>query len=188
MPPDVPEARWSPSGPWPCYNYAFLHAKGVNHLFDTMRYDNAFLARPADLALLESLAGEGMEFAVAPLAVLLCRPAESGKPGWTHQRLLRNQRFEEVLDSRRLTHELSNVGPAGYFKAKPVLRWRGVVEVTSVLRGVLRIMFTNRAVPADEGSARRIEDAYYRIAEPVTVSLATYRAARAPWDFSTDTR
>ena len=64
--------------PWTKYHYALLTCKGVSFLFDTLRYEDAFPCRKADVeALKRSM--KGLEAVLDDFTLLICKYGE-GRP------------------------------------------------------------------------------------------------------------
>jgi hypothetical protein len=179
---EEPEVEYTQTGPWRFYNYALLHAGGVDHVFDVLRYDSAHLLRQADVDDLLKSAGDSMEHVTKRFTLLICRRDEKGvtKPGWTYQRLLKDQEIEEIKDPMKLYDYMP--GFTG-FHAKPALKWQGRCDVTGNLAYVLNTMLLNRAMPENEGDAHKIEQAFYHPEQEITVKLTSYRANKDKWSF-----
>lgn len=160
------DIEWLPTTPWRYYNYAILHNKGVTQLFDTMRYDNAFLVREDDLNTLIDLAKDDGHYRhiTSHVSILLCRHADKGvkNPGWNPQRLLLTQKYEYVNDAQKLMDIAPNVITSLGFQPKPTNKMIGIFTVKGDLPYVLRVMFHNKCMPASEGMAREIEQAFYK--------------------------
>ncbi len=179
---DDPQVQYDQVTPWRFYNYAILHSGGIGHVFDTMRYDSAHFLRQADVDRLIASANSECDFVTQQFSILLCRRSEKGvtKPGWTHQRLLSDQEFEEINDPSKLYDLYPGFSS---FHAKPPLKWEATCEIKGNLAYVLQTMLLNRAVPADEGMAHKIEQMFYHPNEEATVKLKNWLPTQSLWTF-----
>lgn len=160
------------------YHYALLRGHGIRQLFDTLRYENAFFCRRADVELLKHRMAEGERKAFTePIEVMICQIGSGRKPNWTYGRLLTSQQLKEL--------PLEDVirGEADFTQSKPTSRIRAIneVEVTGTLVDVLEAMFINNACPAEESGAHVIESAPHQLLEPITVKLKTFSAVPGGW-------
>jgi len=164
--------------PWTRYHYAELRGRGIAQLFDTLRYENAFLCRQADAGRLIHLMGDSdLRAIVEPITILICKYGER-RPNWTINRLLSDQYLKE-LD----IHELYEFG-AEFTATRPTsrLKFCNEVEITGTIDTIITTMLNNRAMPASEGDAHRIEQAPYQPEQPITVRLRNFASA-AGWVF-----
>lgn len=165
------------------YNFAILHTKGYEHVFDMLRYDRAFLARKSDVEDMKEAAKNYCgKHALRPKSILICRYDWKGKtkPNFTPARLLSNQEYEFVDDPVTL-HELN----ADFVAARPVvpLKVQSELEVTGQLPFVLDIMYLNKAVPLTESDAHKIEKSFYAVPgqQKITVKLVTFVEREKDW-------
>jgi len=163
------------------YNYAVLHSRGLNHVFDMMRYDSAFFARRSDLTnILEKLKKYG-DVLTSRFSILLCKYDWHGvtKPNWTPARLCGDQEYEFVSDISalyELNSELTILRPTKKLKIRSELEYTGTVSQ------ILQVMFDNHAFPENEGVAHQIEREFYvEDQKPITVTLANYQVAETAW-------
>jgi hypothetical protein len=158
-------------------NYALLHARGIDHLFDTMRYEPAFLVRRSDLDRIIATANDKLDFATARFSLLVCKPDDKGikKASWWPQRLMSHQEYEYIEDHGKLFMLLGDgIHADPDFHAKKPLKWKGVTEITGTLAQVLTAIFDNNAFPAEEGQSFVIEQAFNRPDEKITVKIAAF--------------
>jgi hypothetical protein len=163
------------------YNYAILHSRGLDNVFNTMRYDSAFFARRADFErIVQSLQNYG-EALTHRFTILLAKYDWSGitKAHWTPARLLSDQEYEQIHSAQslyELNSEMTTLRPT-----KP-LKWKSELEITDTLPRILQAMFDNQAFPSDEGSAHQIERAFYVSEQkPMTVKLANFQMTESNW-------
>jgi hypothetical protein len=163
------------------YNYAVLHGTGVAHIFDFLRYNHCFLARRSDLEMLLEVTRdeEYGKWVTRQYAILLCRYDWTGKTkaNWAYDILMSDQKLDECSDLQTLFELGSDMET---LRAKPKLKWKHTLEVTGPLAWVLGVMYENKAIPATEADANRIEQAFYAPDE-VTVFLANFLAVQAQW-------
>ena len=164
------------------FNYAILHSRGLAHVFDTMRYDSAFFTRTEDLIKIIHDLKSG-ESPFNRYSLLLAKYDYKGITQaawhWTHTRLLSNQEFEVITDPSTL-YELNSE----FVELKPSkpLAVRTTVEFTGDVPQILQVMFDNKAFPADEASAHRIEQEFGGWCKtPFTVTLANYQETKKFW-------
>jgi hypothetical protein len=167
------------------YNFAILHGRGIEHLFNFMRYNVAFLSRLTDFQKILEAAEDYMAHNTNRFSVLLCRYDWRGhtKANWEERMLLSDQELERITDPYLLMELNSD---RMEMRAKPKNKWQHVCEVVGPLPWVLRVMYENRATPHEETDARRIEGAFY---EPqgtnITVKLKNYMGVEnGNWTFA----
>jgi len=162
------------------YNYAIIHSRGLNHVFDMMRYDSAFFARRADLDNILEKVKTG-KVTLNRFAILLAKYDWHGitKPNWTPARLCGDQEYEQIHDPAalyELNSEMTSLRPTKTLKIGTNL------ELTAPLEDILKVMFDNHAFPADEGSAHKIEREFYvEDHQPITVTLGNYQQTESFW-------
>jgi len=183
MLPDNNRPTFSPVDGYRYYNYAMLHSRGYTQVFDTMRYDRAFLARRTDLVAMQEAAKNYVgKCALTPKATLLCRYDWKGKtrPNWTHDKLASNMELEIIDDPMALLDLNADVTAP---RPTKTLKIRADLQVTGQLPWVLEVMYENQAMPSQEVDANRIEQAFYREYgdQEITVSLTNFRAVEADW-------
>ena len=165
------------------YNFAILHGTGVVHAFNFMRYNHAFLARHSDLDLLLEVAnGEHGNWINRRYAILLCRYDWIGKTKahWERGMLESDQELEEHSDIPELYELNSDIT---ILRVKSKLKWQHELEVTGSLSWVLQVLYENRAIPASELDANKLECAFYdrHVLPELTVTLRNYLAVKAEW-------
>jgi len=101
MPPTI---AYHPVESYKFYNYALLHTRGLDFLFDTLRYDNAFLPRRADVDRIIAVSNDYLKHHMDRFTLLLAKYDFKGatKPNWTPARLLTTQEFEYIKDPMQL--------------------------------------------------------------------------------------
>lgn len=163
------------------YNYAILHCRGLNHVFDMMRYDTAFFARRSDVAnIIEKLKKYG-DVLTSRFSILLCKYDWHGvtKPNWTPARLCGDQEYEFINDVSalyELNSEMTTLRPNKKLKIASELEYTGTVSE------ILQVMLDNHAFPANEGAAHQIEREFYvEDQKPITVQLKNYQLAETAW-------
>jgi len=163
------------------YNFAILYGTGAVYIFNYMRYNCCFLARRSDYEMLLEVAnGDHGNWINRRYAVLLCRYDWTGKTKahWEYGMLTSDQELEEHSDISELYELNSDITT---LRVKPKLKWQHELEVTGKLPWVLQVMYENRAVPASELDATKIERAFYEPQEELTVKLRNYLAVQAEW-------
>lgn len=168
------------SEPYRYFNFAVLHTRGLNHVFDTMRYDSAFLARYADLDRLLKAADKYDDYILQPFAILLCKYDFRGKTkaNWTPARLLSDQKYEEAADPLLLLQLNSDLHD---YRPVRVLKIRSELKLKATLATILKVMYDNRAVPASETDANTMERALYLPNDEIEVTLANYQDEEKFW-------
>lgn len=172
--PDTPEIVYSPIDGYKTLNYALLHSTGLSHVFDTLRYERAYLTRKTDLArLVEVAKGDGLAHVAGRYTLLLAKFDWKGptKASWTDARLMSGMEFQRIDDMMRLM-ELGLESPDFAPKDKP--KFRADVEITGTVEHVLTTMFLNKAFPCDEGDSHRLYQGFYNPGGEVTVKLTKF--------------
>jgi hypothetical protein len=166
--------------PYRYFNFALLHTRGLDHVFDMMRYDSAFLARYADFDRLLKAADNYGDYVLQPFSILLCKYDFRGKTkaNWTPARLLSDQKYEEVPDPLVLMQLNSDV--YDYQPHKP-LKYRSELVLKGTLAMILKVMYDNKAIPANEKDANAMERTLYMPAEEIEVTLANYQDEERFW-------
>ena len=175
---NFPPVETRPATAWTKYHYAMLTCRGVSSLFDTLRYENAFLCRKKDVAAIKQ-ALSGLEVANTPVQVLICKYDEGRHGSWTLGRLMSDMRLEElpVAAVFALDSDFTSVKPTSR------LKHCNEVQVTTTADKVLDMLFLNHAMPADEASAHIIEQVPYAPEKEITVRLRTFSAVPGAWQF-----
>lgn len=174
MPPETPTPVFTPVEPYRTHNFALLHARGLAHVFDTMRYERAFLVRQTDLRRLVELAqGDGLAHVNARLTLLLGKCDYKGptKASWTTDRLLSTMELQLADDAGKVYEWAGQVCD---FALKVPLKFRSDVAITGPLSHVLIVMFMNQAMPCDEGDSHQIERAFYGGNPEISVRLTKF--------------
>jgi len=162
--------------PWTKYHYALLTCKGVSFLFDTLRYEDAFPCRKADVeALKRSM--KGLEAVLDDFTLLICKYGE-GRPNWTLPRLMSTQRLEVLPYATVVVMDPDFSAP----KPGSRLKYSNEVTVTGTLDTILDTLYLNHAMPASEADAHIIEQAPYSPDETLTVRLRNFGCTPG-WDF-----
>lgn len=168
------------------YNYALLHTRGYNHVFDMMRYDRAFLTRKSDLDdMLSASENYLVNGALKIRAILLCRYDWRGKtrPNWTHPRLLSNMEYEQIDDPTALYSLNSD-----FIELKPsrALNIKSEMNISAPLSDVLKVMYKNRAMPSEERDAHLIERAFSKDVtdQNITVTLTNFNSQEKDWNLN----
>lgn len=173
-----PQVETRPTDPWTKYHYAILTTHGVHMLFDTLRYEHAFICRSADMEAIRHVM-KGLEHTFITLKVLICKYSEGRHGNWTLGRLLSTMTLDEIdiAEVIRLDSEFSSPKPVSR------LKYLNEVTVTAKIADVLDMMLKNHAMPASEGDAHIIERVPYNPDEPITVRLKNYSAVAGAWQF-----
>ena len=159
------------------FNYAVLHSTGLDHVFNFMRYNRAFLVRRADFErMLEAIPEYVPKWAIRKWSVLICRYDWKGKTkaNWEEGMLLSDQELEQVTDPMTLVELSSDMIE---LRSPKKLKWHHVLEITGPLQWVLQVMYENHATPHEEADAHKIERAFHAPDEEFTVKLANYLSA-----------
>jgi hypothetical protein len=155
-----------------------LRARGINMFFDTMRYENAFFGRRADVDRIKALLERGLDATLETFEALIVKYGEASKRNlWTFPRLLSDMSIDEVA--------VADVIPLDCIvqSAKPVSRlsFCNEVQITGMAPEIIEQMFVNRAVLVNEGDAHAIER-WPNVPEPISVTLRTF-GAKEGWTF-----
>lgn len=182
--PDTPEIVLTPIDGYKTLNYALLHSQGLGHVFDTMRYERAYLVRKTDLArLVEVSKGDGLAHVAGRYSLLLAKYDWKGptKAGWTDARLQNGMEFQRIDDMMRLM-ELGLESPDFTIKHKP--KFRADVQITGTVAYVLTTMMLNKAFPCDEADSHYLYQGFYNPGGEVTVKLTNFLPSdKTVWHF-----
>ena len=162
------------------YRFCVLHCRGIDMLFDFMRYERCFFFRRSVVDQLIASINSGLAGHDDRFEVPLVRYAwGKNKPDFTYGRLLSDQKLVET-DIIELGFEGARVE-----KTKPTkkLKFSSDITVTGDVEHILNVMWQNNAMPSSEGDAHRIERWPYSIdSEPEkTVALRTYVEREQEW-------
>lgn len=167
-----------PTGPWRFFNLAILHMSSIADMFNLMRYDNAFLIRQSDVNNMLRAATENCHH-IGRFSILLCKVSDKGvtRPGWTYQMLTSTQEIEEISDAMAL---MSLGEGFEEFRPRSPLKFVTSADFTGDLATILNVMLDNRAIPATEGCAHKIEQAFFAPQDPFTVKLRFFSSNASP--------
>lgn len=162
------------------FNYAVLHTRGLNLVFDIMRYDSAFFARRSDVDLVLRVMADYQSHHMQPFSLLLGKYDYRGKtmPNWTPVRLLSHQEFEEITDPLAL-YDLGS----SFTDLKPPkpLRVRSELEITGTLPYIIETMFLNKAFPNHETNSGEIDRQFHEPNKSFTTQLANFQYDEKNW-------
>ncbi len=148
------EPTYSRIEPYRKYNFAIFKTVGLAHVFDTLRYDRAFIVRPADVATLMKLTPDAT--LNEPIELLVCK-----------------------YDWRDKMHP-----PLQNFHSTSPLKIRSDVQITGTIPQIMAIMYNNMAMPCEEPDANALEAAFMgpdRDQQSLTLRLTTFMAAEIQW-------
>ena len=179
----TPTPEYHQIEPYKTYNYALFHMKGLNYFLDILRYERGFLCRENDLNLILSSLGTEGDFILKPFTILLGKYDIRGitKPSWPPNRLISDTKMEEVRDHGTLFS--LNIDGEPIFSVKKPLKFRAEGTLKASLRMILKIMFLNKACPADESIASKMERAYYEPDKEIEAVLTNFLPAKEGWRF-----
>jgi hypothetical protein len=154
----------------------------MTHVFDTMRYERAFLLRPSDVEKLLNFATSPQPRLNTNSKLMLCRYSFTQKHDWTHGRLMAGQQLEELSQSK-LVDDWVITGNYSLPESKKLLKIRADAEFTGNFPFILEMMLLNRAVPCSETDAHAIERLFFtgEVGEEISVSLTNFLSQEAEW-------
>jgi hypothetical protein len=154
------------------YSFAYLLSIGPNHVFDVMRYENAFFNRRFDVELIKQVMHQGL---LANCNVLIYL-GKYGCVPWTHERLLSYQKLVEI-DTEKLHYLNAKIQST---KAPHTFRYAHDIQVTGLPNDILDAMYENQASPATEGDSAILERMLQDPDSSVTVVLTKYTHTEDP--------
>jgi hypothetical protein len=157
------KVEWRNVTPWKFFNYGTLYSRGVDNVFNFLRYNHCFFVREQDIKSLLATAGtDHFDYTSKRLTILVCRHDEKGitRPGWSGHILTSVQEFEPISDPVKLMDLAPGLLASQTFRPSAPLKKKGTFTVTGNLEYVLRVMLDNKAYPDDEPTANRIEIAF----------------------------
>lgn len=161
------------------FHYAVLECRGITHLFDTLRYERAFLVRKMDVDQIVDLVHDELNAITAPLQVVIAAYGWDRKPQWRYDRLLSTMRLSELTISEVVALECDFTA----FEAKPKLKLRSDINVIGPVRDILKVMYQNHAMPCREEDAHRIEQMPFCDDKSDCVRLTSFVPNEREWKF-----
>lgn len=175
--------QYQPVSPYKHLRCAYLTTNSMTHVFDTMRYERAFLVRVSDVEKLLDFAAKPQPRLGTSCRLMLCRYNFAQRHDWSHGRLMSGQQLTELSKSMLVEDWVTNGNYTLPESPKKALKIRADAELTGDFSFILQMMLLNRAVPCSETDAHAIERLFFtgEMGEEISVSLTNFLSKESEW-------